>query len=374
MPKWFNTAGPCQTDIHYMLSSTERLPELKQLIDQRSYFILHAPRQTGKTTALLSLAKELTASGQYTAILLSLEVGAVFPHDPGAAEGAILSEWKQAAEFYLSPDLYPKEWEKGAAGSQISSALVAWARQSPRPLVVFLDEIDALSDETLLSVLRQLRSGYPRRPGSFPQSLGLIGMRDVRDYKVASGGSDRLNTSSPFNIKVESFTLSNFSFEEVKQLYEQHTEATGQIFTPEAIERAFYLTDGQPWLVNAIARQATEYLVKDKSISITVETINQAKEILIQRQDTHLDSLAERLRENRVKALIEPILAGQDLPNVPFDDIRYLLDLGLCKNGNQGLEIANPIYKEVLPRVLSYTTGASIGVIEPRWLRGVTSS
>jgi hypothetical protein len=369
MPKWFNTAGPCQADIHYMLSATERLPELTQLIAQRNYFVIHAPRKTGKTTAMLALAQELTASGQYAAVMLSLEVGAVFPHDPGAAEKAILNEWQDAIRFYLAAQLRPSVWESGESGRQIGAALSSWAEQSPLPLVVFLDEIDALGDETLISVLRQLRSGYPRRPQGFPHSLALIGMRDVRDYKIASGGSDRLNTSSPFNIKVRSFTLNNFSFEEVKKLYQQHTEATGQIFTPEAIARAFYLTDGQPWLVNALAKEVTEYLAKDVTIPITVELINQAKEILIQRQDTHLDSLAERLREDRVKAIIEPILAGLDLPNIPDDDIRYVLDLGLCKMSNgRGLAIANPIYQEVLPRVLSYTTRASLGIIEPRWL------
>ncbi|MCH4903125.1 hypothetical protein GSN00_01650, partial [Cylindrospermopsis raciborskii CHAB3438] len=60
--------------------------------------------------------------------------------------------------------------------------------------------------------------------------------------------------------------------------------------------------------------------------------------------------------------------AGEDLPDVAQDDIRYVLDLGLCRDRGQGLEIANPIYREVLPLVLSYTTRASIGVIEPRWL------
>ncbi|PNK02577.1 polyketide biosynthesis operon protein CyrO, partial [Cylindrospermopsis raciborskii] len=179
---------------------------------------------------------------------------------------------------------------------------------------------------------------------------------------------ERLNTSSPFNIKAESLTLSNFTLSEVEELYLQHTQATGQVFTPEAIHQAFYLTDGQPWLVNALARQATQVLVKDITQPITAEVINRAKEILIQRQDTHLDSLAERLREDRVKTIIEPILAGEDLPDVPQDDIRYVLDLGLCRDRGQGLEIANPIYREVLPLVLSYTTRASIGVIEPRWL------
>ncbi|WP_102990284.1 polyketide biosynthesis operon protein CyrO, partial [Cylindrospermopsis raciborskii] len=190
----------------------------------------------------------------------------------------------------------------------------------------------------------------------------------VRDYKVKSGGSERLNTSSPFNIKAESLTLSNFSFTDVQNLYEQHTTTTGQVFTPEAVQQAYYLTDGQPWLVNALARQATQVLVQDMNQPITAEVINQAKEILIQRQDTHLDSLAERLREARVKTIIEPILAGEDLPDVPPDDIRYVLDLGLCRDQGQGLEIANPIYKEVLPLVLSYTTRVSIGAIEPLWL------
>ena len=369
MTKWFNTAGPCQTDIHYMLSPTERLPELTQLIAQRNYFVIHAPRQTGKTTAMLTLAQELTASGQYAAVMVSVEVGSAFPDQPDIAEDAILSAWRDGIDFWLPPELQPLSWPEVSHGQRIGSFLKAWAQSSPRPLVVFIDEIDSLQNQTLITMLRQLRDGFPRRPQGFPHSLALIGMRDVRDYKVASGGSDRLNTSSPFNIKVRSFTLSNFSFEEVKKLYQQHTEATGQIFTPEAIERAFYLTDGQPWLVNALAKETTEYLAKDVTIPITVELINQAKEILIQRQDTHLDSLAERLREERVKAIIEPILAGQDLPNTPDEDRRFILDLGLVKRSSLGgFVIANPIYQEVIPRVLSQGTQDSLPMIQPAWL------
>lgn len=366
MKKWFNTAGPCKSDIHYMLPASDRLPELEQLIAQENYFVIHAPRQTGKTTAMMSLAQELTASGQYTSVMLSLEVGAVFSDDVGAAELAILDEWKQSIRFRLPKELQPQQWLEADAGARIGTNLSNWAEQSSRPLVVFLDEIDALSNATLISVLRQLRSGFPNRPQGFPQSVALVGMRDVRDYKYASGGSERLNTS-PFNIKVRSFTLSNFTLAEVRNLYQQHTEATGQIFTEDAIALAFHLTQGQPWLVNAIAKEITEYIAKDPVIPITPELVNQSKEILIQRQDTHLDSLAERLREDRVRAIIQPILAGQELPDVPQDDIRYVLDLGLCRNKN-GLSIANPIYQEVLPRVLAYVTTASIGYIQPIWL------
>ena len=369
MPRWFNTAGPCRDDIHYQLPATRRLPNLERLIAQQSYFVIHAPRQVGKTTAMLALAKQLTESGQYTAVMVSAEVGAPFSQDIGGAEEAILGAWRDNISFRLPPELQPPDWTSIQSGQKIRAALQAWAQVSSRPLVIFIDEIDALQDQALISILRQLRDGYPNRPKAFPQSVGLIGLRDVRDYKVAAGGSDRLNTSSPFNIKVRSITLRDFNASEVAELYAQHTQDTGQVFTPEAVALAFELTQGQPWLVNALAKEIVEELVTDESIEITPQHILSAKEILIQRQDTHLDSLAERLRENRVKAIIEPMLAGLELGNIPNDDIQFLIDLGLCKMDVQGgLTIANSIYREVLPRVLTVTPMASLPQIAPSWL------
>ncbi|MBD2355432.1 ATP-binding protein [Tolypothrix sp. FACHB-123] len=369
MSRWFNIAGPCQADKNYMLSPTSRLPDWEMLIEQESYFVVHAPRQTGKTTAMLALAQQLTATGGYAAVMVSVEVGSAFNHDPSAAELAILETWRDTIEDILPPELQPPTWVYNAPGQRIRENLRAWSRAIERPLVLFIDEIDSLQDQTLISVLRQLRDGYRSRPENFPSSVGLIGLRDVRDYKVASGGSDRLNTSSPFNIKVSSITLRNFNATEVQELYQQHTEETGQIFTKEATATAFDLTQGQPWLVNALAKEVVEKMVKDRSIAITKEHILQAKEILISRQDTHLDSLAERLREPRIKAIIEPMLAGLELGDIPNDDIQFVIDLGLCKMHPQGgLTIANPIYREVLPRVLTVTPMASLPMIAPTWL------
>jgi hypothetical protein len=211
MPRWFNTAGPCYPADHYMLPAMRRLPEVRRLIDQKGYFVVHAPRQVGKTTALLSLARALTAEGQYVAVLDSMEVGAAFPQDIGAAESAILEDWRHALRAQLPSELHPAPFPEVPAGSRIGSALTAWAGSCPRPLVVFLDEIDALREGVLVSVLRQLRSGYRNRPELFPASLALIGLRDVRDYKVASGESDHLGTANPFNIKVRSLTLRKHS-------------------------------------------------------------------------------------------------------------------------------------------------------------------
>ncbi len=371
MTRFFNTAGPCKADIHYMLPAAERLPEARRLIAQQGYFVLHAPRQTGKTTTMIDLARELTASGRYVAALVSVEVGAAFPDDVGLAEGAILGAWAGALSVRLPIPLQPPPWPSSPVGQQIQTALRSWARAAPHSLVLFIDEIDSLQNLVLISVLRQLRDGYNDRPEGFPQSIGLIGLRDVRDYKTASGGSERLNTASPFNIKLRSLTLDSFNLEEVAALYAQHTADTGQIFTPEAVAYSYALTQGQPWLVNSLAKVAVEELATDAATPISVAHIERAKDILIARQETHLDSLAERLRETRVRQIIEPMLAGLTLDNVTKDDICFVQDLGLCSVDENGmLSVANPIYREVLPQVLASTAIASLPGIHPTWLRG----
>jgi hypothetical protein len=369
MPRHFNVAGPCNPEIHYMLSPLARIPQVMDLVEQQAYFVIHAPRQIGKTTAMMAIAQELTKSGRYVAVLVSVEEADAFPDDIGAAEAAIRRSWYENATDRLPPDLAPTLSERVEPGQGIRSSLRNWAKTASRPLVVFIDEIDTLQDQVLISVLRQIRSGYANRPQAFPHALALIGLHDVRDYKVASGGSDRLNTASPFNVKAGSVTLNDFTGEEVAELYAQHTAATGQTFTDAALDRAFHLTQGQPWLVNALAKEVVEQLLRDRTIAITPAHIDQAKEILIQRMDTHLDSLAERLKENRVRQIIEPILAGESLDDIAGDDIKFVLDLGLCKlQDSGGLEIANPIYREILPRVLSFNTIASLPRIQPTWL------
>jgi hypothetical protein len=373
----FNTTGPCKPDIHYMLSPLARLPNLEQLVEQQNYFVIHAPRQTGKTTAMLALAKQLTASGKYAAVMVSVEVGQPFSDDVGQAELAILASWRRAIQVRLPTSLQPPHWSMTAVGGRIQTALQEWAihlwrgcaNASPLPLVLLIDEIDSLQDGALLSLLRQLRDGFPDRPEAFPQSIGLIGLRDVRDYKIASGGSAHLNTASPFNIKVQSLVLRDFRREEIVELYEQHTEATGQVFTAAAIDFAFELTQGQPWLVNALAKELVEAVVTDRADAIAIEHVQVAKENLIRRKDTHLDSLAERLRERRVQSILEPMMAGRGLEETNSDDRDFLVDLGLLRRENgSGLVVANPIYREILPRVLAQDPQDSLPSISPTWL------
>jgi hypothetical protein len=168
MSRFFNTARPCNPEDHYMLPAALRLPDADRLVAQKGYFVIHAPRQTGKTTAMLELAHQLTASGKYVAALVSREVRAAFDDDPGAAESAILDDWRRTADWQLPPELQLPAWPSTEPGARIRAPLQAWAKAAPCPPVLFLDEIDALQDLALISVLRQLRGGHAGRPKAFP--------------------------------------------------------------------------------------------------------------------------------------------------------------------------------------------------------------
>ncbi|MEM7350230.1 MAG: AAA family ATPase [Acidobacteriota bacterium] len=360
MPRFFNTAGPCHPTDHYMLPAEQRVAGLRRLIEQKLYFVVHAPRQTGKTTALRTLAESLTAEGRYAALLTSCEVGQRVAPDLESSMDSILSLLVQNAHDALAPELRPPAPDpKQPPGTRFQDLLIRWARASPLPIVLFLDEIDALYDDALISLLRQLRARYDQRPEGFPQSIALIGLRNVRDYRVLPHGDvNSLGTASPFNVKSDSFRLRNFTPEEVAELYEQHTGATGQVFTEDAKRQAFDLTGGQPWLVNALARQLTETLVSDRDVEIDTPHVHLAKEILIRRRDTHLDSLMDRLREDRIRRVLQPILAGRyPEDDILDDDVQFAKDLGLiASRPTGGMAIANPIYREIIPRALTSVT------------------
>jgi hypothetical protein len=365
----FNTGGPCVPELHYMLAPEPRLPGARERVGRGQYFVVHAPRQTGKTTSLMALARDLTEERRHVALVVSCEVAKTTGDDIGAAGRAILGRVAAAARrARLAPELMPPpSWPEAPPETVLSVGLEAWALTCPLPLVLFFDEVDALRGKSLLSFLAQVREGFAARPYAFPKSVALCGLRDVRDYRVASGKDPEvIGSTSPFNVSVKSYRLADFTPGEVAELYGQHAAETGQEFTPDAVRLAFDYTQGQPWLVNSLAAEITLEMGIAPPEPITAAHVEQAKERLILARQTHLDSLAARLGEPRVQRVIEPVLAGtqpaRDL--VYDDDLAYVRDLGLVAPDNP-VRVANPIYKEVIVRAL--TSGIQAGITaEPR--------
>ena len=365
MEKFFNTAGPCNPERHYMLPALGRLPGIRRLVAREQYFVVHAPRQTGKTTAIKALVREINAKGDMVALYCTLETlqGAT---DPARALSAIASLLRFNANNVM-PEVFKRESnppcvretpEQYAAESlAVRETLTDLCRLADKPLVVFFDEADCLFGQVLVSFLRQLRDGYVNRDDiPFPASIALVGMLDVRDYKAQiRPDGESLGQISPFNIISEDMMLRNFSTDEVRDLYAQHTAATGQVFAPEAFGLVMELTRGQPWLVNAIARECVEKIHGFRyDETITAADVDAAKETIIRRRDTHVDSLMERLREPRVRRIVEPLIFG-GTADVTYndEDYRYVVDLGLLRIERGSLVPANRMYAEIIGRYLS---------------------
>ena len=354
--RFFNTEGPVKAAKHYSIPPLERLDldEILTLVRWEKYFVLHAPRQTGKTSTLLALRDLLNSGseGDYRCVYASLDIGRLAGGDSGRATRQLLSVLRREAIDTLGDEsvdgVMAEALRIADADDALTEALSRWAAADPRPLVLLLDEVDTLTGDALLSVLSQLRSGYPTRPRRFPQSVILCGLRDVQDYRAPGA------RGSPFNIKAASLRLGDFGEAEVRALLGQHTEETGQPFDDEALELVWDHTRGQPWLVNALAHDTCfqHKPGRDRSRTITAADIRDARERLILRRETHLGQLAEKLREDRVQRVIEPILSGQTGHEASLRDIEYARDLGLIAP-DAPTRIANPIYAEVIPRELA---------------------
>ena len=363
--RFFNTEGPVRPDDHYHIPPLDRvnLDELLGLVRDKRYFVLHAPRQTGKTSALLALRDRLNAGGRYRCVYADFEVGQAAREDTARAMRAMLGEMARQARLTLddhTPDgLRGPALETEGADGALLDVLSRWAQADPRPLVLLIDEIDTLVGDTLLSVLRQLRAGYPDRPGRFPQSVVLCGVRDVRDYRIRSTAQGALVLGgSAFNVKAASLRLGDFTEAETRGLPAQHTAERGQAFTEAALGLVWTRTAGQPWLVNALCREACfdSAAGRDRSRAITEGDVLDAQERLILARVTHLDNLADQLREERVRRVVAPMLTGAADRGSYAErdrDVEYARDLGLLARHDAG-RIANPIYAEVVPRELTW--------------------
>jgi hypothetical protein len=293
--RFFNTNGTCDPSEHYMLPPLPRVDGVDELIEKKLYFVLHAPHQSGKTTYLKALTEKINSGGQYYAVNCSLS-SLRTTHDEEKAMGKVVAQVN--AGLLSSKDeglkklayAFSSRPYMADADIRVRFMLNDLCQALDRELVVFFDEADCLLEDPLVTFLSQIRDGYLYRsdsPGTrFPRSMALVGMRDIRDY-MSRVRPDEMSTgtASPFNIKKESFTLANFTREEIGSLYGQHTAETGQAFEPAAIDRAWHWSEGQPWLVCALADETVvRQLENDCSRTVSMTAIDLAAQALILRR------------------------------------------------------------------------------------------
>ena len=377
MERFFNTAGPIKKELHYYIEPLERidLEEVLLLIRQQKYFVMHAPRQTGKTSCMLALRDYLNEHGEHIAVYANVEGGQASRNNSQSVVKSTIDTLAEQFRGVVGNDLPLRirdEVRQVETDSMLATYLRRLAESLPKPIILVIDEIDALVGDSLVSILRQIRSGYADRPKAFPQSIILCGVRDVRDYRIVLSNQDIVTGGSAFNIKAMSLRLGNFSKEEIHELYMEHTRATGQEFDEDCFPMIWEATEGQPWLVNALGYEVTMNMRenRDRSIKIIPEMIYKAQERIIYRRETHIDILIDKLKEERVRRVIGPILANEEEADdslIPSDDVQYVMDMGLITvEKGKPRRIANGIYREIIPRELTWTTQTGL-IQESLW-------
>lgn len=377
MERFFNTAGPTIPEDHYHLDPLQRLDweEILKLINTKRYIVLHAPRQTGKTSTLLAMMKALNDADRYVCAYANIEGAQAARGDETQGIPAACSVIARSIEDYTGDAALNRWWlqegRQHPPQDQLSQLLRQWTRITKKPTVLLLDEVDALVGDTLISLLRQIRAGYAQRPKFFPQAIVLCGVRDVRDFRMEQEGAQVITGGSAFNIKAKSLRMGNFTEVETRTLWLQHTQATGQMFDEAIFPELWEDTRGQPWLVNALGHEITweNRAARDRSQPIKLTDYQQSRERLIQSRATHLEQLSDKLREERVRSVISALLSGEseyNLNDIKPDDQQYVEDLGLIIT-RPTVRISNRIYQEVIPRELTWISQTRIPNQEQSW-------
>jgi hypothetical protein len=367
MPRRFNTAGPNDSARHTTISARSRVPALWDIVEQGRYFVLHAPRQLGKTTLLLDLAAEINREKSRVAAVVSLEPGAAFP-GVDAAELAMLDSWRYDLAAYLPADVSVPRWPDAPPGNRIGAALSAFAQDCPRPLVLFLDGLDTLSREVRVSVIRQIRAGKSRRPRGFPSTIGFASLRDPRELDTAQEPANASTPTSSISLEAEVITLPSFTREHVGEVCESLAEQLSQPVLQTAVDRVFDLTRGVPFFVSSLGQRLFEMFELRKG-PITAADVDKARDVLIERRGGVLDEAVDRMRDARFKSMLEQV-GSTALWDLSSAEARAAVDLGIIHEMPDGsVQFTNAIWRLVVTRQFPSAKSSMFTTDKPAWVR-----
>ena len=209
MAKIFNIAADCKPSIHYMVDISDRLEQIKKMIDSGQYFTINRARQYGKTTTLRALAKYLEQD--YVVVSLDFQL---MSHKDFEEEGAFVKAFSEAVLRKVSgEEAMPAEIRRElqeligdsqeTALSRLFEILSRWCRKSKKPIVLIIDEVDSASNnQVFLDFLSQLRGYYIDRDVTPAfQSVILAGVYDIKNIKRKIRSDEDHKNNSPWNMR-----------------------------------------------------------------------------------------------------------------------------------------------------------------------------
>lgn len=349
----FVTGGPVVPEENYFVKREKELTDFLQRVEQGKYIVIFAPRQTGKTTFFYQAINELQKEPDYIPVALNFEMyseleSEVFYQDVGERimlrlktrlqaldieDKNTINDWldKQEITDYLTFDKFFREFHA----------------KLPKKVFLIIDEFDGIPQKSIRGFLHTLRQIYQEKKlnptHNYIHSVGIVGVKSIAQL-------DFDHTISPFNIQ-DQFELSNFTVEQVDELFGQYTKETGQPFADEVISAVHEKTAGQPFLVNRMGQILTEEMEIPKEKEITVKHFYDAYARILKEDNTHFQHIRRNIRrKEEFKIILNRILLDERklFFNINDSYISELTTYGLVREKDGICVIDNPIYQEII--------------------------
>lgn len=366
MSKIFNTSAVCRPEIHYMVDLSDRLEQIKKMVDRGDYFTINRARQYGKTTMLRALGSFLAENYVVVSLDFQMMSQSDFEKESSFSEAfarEVLEEIANIEEVSVEIITRLQRLADGKEGkgrlAELFQCLNAWCGQSKKPIVMLIDEVDsAQNNQVFLDFLAQLRGAYinrDKRPAF--QSVILAGVYDVKNIKqrLRPDGEHRVN--SPWNIAADFLLDMNFSVKDISgMLAEYESDYQTGMDIKEIAQFIYDYTSGYPFLVSRICKLMDERITGsegyfDRKLVWTKEGVLEAVKILLIEKNTLFESITGKLADYpRLRELVYSLLfTGRKISYNPLSPSIEIAEMfGFIKNSRGDAVISNRIFETVL--------------------------
>lgn len=321
----FSSYGQIDTELHYYAPRRALIDRAyTQLIGEKPekgghYMTVWAPRQTGKSSVLLEVSKKLRHHPDFDTALITLE-GSQY----GMSADAVLRRFLEELSYWLQTDFSEiTAWEQFPT--------IFTAAYLTRPLILMLDEFDALGETLINQFAGEFRKIYTARMNEADtpsaekkyllHGLALIGVRSVLGIENESG--------SPFNVQ-RSLHIPNLTYEEVDGMFKWYERESGQPVEQEVIERLYDETRGQPgltcWFGELLTEGFEDYKPpKDQPIALsTFERVYAAATAIL--PNSNILNILSKARKEPYKEVVFELFKTGEKMLFTFDDphLNYL--------------------------------------------------
>jgi len=365
----FHSYGPVDCRYHFCVARQELIAQgVEQLIGVPEvgghYFTIWAPRQTGKTWLMRQIKQEI--SQRYP------DRFTVFDFSLGGLRGMSFSPPSFERNSDLAIETNSEESDfPGTFGELLQETLPgepevnSWKDfrklfsrdkgQWDSPLILLIDEVDTIPSALIDLMVAQFRELYLHRETNWLHGLALIGVRAVLGIESQRG--------SPFNIQ-RSLRVPNFTIDEVKELYRQYQEESGQKIEAAVVEKIYQTTKGQPGLVSWFGELLTEKYNPGQNQIIDMDTWELVwhKARFVEPNNTVMNLIAKARMPEYQKFLLE-LFTRSDMPfsfHEPLCNYLYLHGIVESEttrrpNGELGeiCRFASPFIQDCLYHALS---------------------